>query len=170
MNISFWDYKSWTTELYYPSVEDSLLSGLLYQTSLTSTMLLSHIASFFLVTLTFGIVSSASPVVDSAIVSKRQDTTDIATVFNNLKASTDSILPQIGMNSSSRIVVTLVVTHPMISSAFQMLSLPAALPLRITSLLSSTSLPRPSTQPESLSPNSTVDLESPDLPSRTSLN
>jgi hypothetical protein len=60
-------------------------------------MFTSRIVSFFLVFLTFGLVSFANPIAAPGNeVVKRQQADSIEAVFANLKASTDSILPQIG--------------------------------------------------------------------------
>ncbi|KAI3616455.1 sc15 protein [Moniliophthora roreri] len=60
-------------------------------------MFFSHIISFFFVFLTLGLVTYANPVTatDGNEVVKRQQADSIEAVFTNLKASTDSILPQI---------------------------------------------------------------------------
>ncbi|ESK89495.1 sc15 protein [Moniliophthora roreri MCA 2997] len=60
-------------------------------------MFSSRIVSFFLVFLTLGLVTYANPVAAAGgnEVAKRQQADSIEAVFANLKASTDSILPQL---------------------------------------------------------------------------
>ena len=61
-------------------------------------MLFSRVFSFFAASLTFGTLALASPTVSDVEVAKR-DIGEVEVVLTTLKASTDSILPQIGESS-----------------------------------------------------------------------
>ncbi|KAJ3932820.1 MAG: hypothetical protein NXY57DRAFT_77227 [Lentinula lateritia] len=58
-------------------------------------MFFARFFALFFLFATFGIASSVPSVAAAAEVQKRQDITDIEGVFNTLKSSTDTILPQI---------------------------------------------------------------------------
>jgi hypothetical protein len=61
-------------------------------------MQLTKLVSFFLFTLTFGLLTFAGPITNegSTELAKRADNSDIKTVLDTLKGKTDTILPQIG--------------------------------------------------------------------------
>ena len=62
-------------------------------------MLFTKVASFAAAALTLGAVVVAKPVAELvADITRRQDATSINAVLNNLKSSTNVILPQIGMS------------------------------------------------------------------------
>ncbi|KAJ6467506.1 hypothetical protein C8R47DRAFT_1303442 [Mycena vitilis] len=70
-------------------------------------------ASLFLLSATF-VSSSPTPAAGVALLDKRSSTADIQTVFNTLKGSTDSILPQItalvsGGNATDETVTPLII-------------------------------------------------------------
>lgn len=72
-------------------------------------MLFSRVIVFFAPFATLGILALSSPVASGAVLAKR-DNADIEEVFTTLKASTDSVLPQIRKSTFLTILMALLIS------------------------------------------------------------